>query len=108
MKLKSLPIVKFASAAALMTGIGVGVSLPAQASVSLSTENNVSTSVNQERLNLTPQQQIIISTLNISPNQEAQLQQIEQPLSFHRIEPVLTLGQRQQWLQERHAYSSGH
>ena len=60
-----------------------------------------------QRLNLTTEQQSIISHMNLSSDQEAQLQQIKQPLTFQHIKPILTSGQSQMWLQMRRANFGG-
>lgn len=57
--------------------------------------------------NLNPQQQAIISKLNLSSAQKAKLQQLKQPVSSYQIESILTPGQRKQWLQGRHSRGGG-
>ncbi|MBA3921861.1 MAG: hypothetical protein H0X31_09265 [Nostocaceae cyanobacterium] len=60
-----------------------------------------------QQLNLTPEEQSIISAINLSSNQKAQLQRIERPLTLQHIQPILTPGQHHLWLQMRRAYSGG-
>ena len=60
-----------------------------------------------QRSNLTTQQLITISAMNLSSDQEAQIQKIEQPLTFQHIKPILTSGQSQLWLQRRRAEYGG-
>ena len=59
--------------------------------------------------NLTRQQSILsrLSRMNLSSDQEAQLQQVKQPLTFQVIKPILTSGQDQMWLQMRRAEFGG-
>jgi Spy/CpxP family protein refolding chaperone len=66
-----------------------------------------STSDSSAFSNLNPSQQAIISKLNLSSAQKAQIQKLKQPVSSQQIESILTLGQRRQWLQMRHSLGSG-
>ena len=101
MKLQLIPILVGAITLAFSTA-----SFPVRAEEPNQLSRSAANSV--QRLNLTPEQQSIISAINLSSDQDAQLQRIEQPLTLHRIKPLLTPGQHHLWLQMRRAYSSGH
>jgi len=82
-------------------------STPAQVRAEESNLSGHSVADSKQRLNLTPKQQFIQSYMNLSSDQEAQLQQIKQPSTFQHIKPILTLRQRQTWLQMRRADFGG-
>ena len=92
MKLKSMSM--------LVGVVALTISLtPAQVRAE---ESNLSGRVadSTQRLDLTTQQPVL-SRMNLSSDQEAQLQQIKQPSTFQVIKPILTSGQYQMWLQMR-------
>ncbi len=101
MKLKLMPLLVGAIALAVSTA-------PARVRAEEPSQSSNSAPDFAQRSNLTPQQLSTISAMNLSSDQEAQMQKIEQPLTFQHIKPILTSGQRQLWLQMRRADYGGH
>lgn len=81
--------------------------IPAQVRAQGANLSPQSASNSARTLNLTPEQQSIISAINLSAEQKAQLQQSTQPVTFQQIKPILTAGQRERWLQLRHEILGG-
>lgn len=100
MKLKFMPFLVGAMALAMSTApVRVRAEAPSQSS-------NSAPDLAQ-RSNLSLQQLSTISAMNLASNQEAQMQKIEQALTFEHIKPILTSGQHQLWLQMRRAEYGG-
>ncbi len=99
MRLKLMPIFLEALTLAIL-------GTPVQAKAAASSHLNNSTSDFAQRLNPTSGQRSIISALHLSPDQEAQQQQIKQSPTFNH-KRRLTQGQRHRRLMRRRARSGG-